>query len=182
MLDAYVRLLERLADDDSCWRESWAVLTQKLVPAGQLARREQVNSVEAPLPDCLLQDLFAAQVRERPRQRAVVAKDRTLTYAELHELSLRWGRKLRAAGVQPNHPVAVVMEKGWEQIVAVLGVLQAGGAYLPIDAAVPKERLWYVLENSAAKIVLTQSLARYAPGMARRGRAVFGRSRERRGV
>jgi amino acid adenylation domain-containing protein len=157
MLDAYARLVERLADDEQCWQKSWTALTQELLPAGQLSRRAKVNAVEAPLPDCLLQDLFARQAKDRPGQQAVVAKGRTLTYAELHELSLRWAHKLRACGVKPNDLVAVVMEKGWEQIVAVLGILQAGGAYLPIDAAVPQQRLWYLLENSAAKIALTQS-------------------------
>jgi amino acid adenylation domain-containing protein len=49
------------------------------------------------------------------------------------------------------------MEKGWEQIVAVLAILESGAAYLPIDANIPKERLWYMIENSEAKIVLTQS-------------------------
>jgi amino acid adenylation domain-containing protein len=157
MLDAYVNLLQGLADEEGCWQQSWPVLTEKLVPVAQRARRKQVNSVEAPLPDVLLQDLFAAQVNQRPDQNAVMATGRNLTYAELHGLSLRWGRKLRACGVRPNDLVAVVMEKGWEQIAAVLGILQAGGAYLPIDASLPKERLWYVLDNSGAKIVLTQS-------------------------
>ncbi|MEX2303773.1 MAG: amino acid adenylation domain-containing protein [Bryobacterales bacterium] len=157
MLDAYMRLLKRLADEEECWQDSWTVLTQKLLPRKQVERRNKINSVKAPLPERLLQDLFAEQVLERPHQKAVVAKDRTLTYAELHDLSLRWGRKLRARGVGPNQLVAVVMEKGWEQIAAVLAILEAGGAYLPIDASLPKERLWYVLQDSGAKIALTQS-------------------------
>ncbi len=157
MLDAFVRLLRRLADEESSWQESWTELTQTLLPPQQVERQREINSVEAPLPDRLLQDLFAEQVVVRPHQNAVVAKDRTLTYAELHELSIRWGRKLRTRDVQPNQPVAIVMEKGWEQIVAVLGILQAGGAYLPIDAAMPAERLRYILENSGAQLALTQS-------------------------
>src|SRR5207245_34315 len=60
-------------------------------------------------------------------------------------------------GVQPNRLVAVVMEKGWEQVVAVLGILQAGAAYLPIDPAVPPERLAFVLRQSEIELVLTQS-------------------------
>ena len=49
------------------------------------------------------------------------------------------------------------MEKGWEQVVAVLGVLQSGAAYLPIDAQIPKERLWHLLEHGEVELVLTQS-------------------------
>ena len=52
---------------------------------------------------------------------------------------------LRQHGAQPNRLVAVVMEKGWEQVVAVLGVLKAGAAYLPVDAALPAERQQYLL-------------------------------------
>jgi len=87
----------------------------------------------------------------------VISGSRVLSYRELLDLARGWGRRLRDLGASPNTLVAVVMEKGWEQIVAVLGALESGAAYLPIDANVPKERLWYMLENSEAKIVLTQS-------------------------
>jgi amino acid adenylation domain-containing protein len=71
---------------------------------------------------------------------------------------------LMERGARPNRLVAVVMEKGWEQVVAVLGVLQSGGAYLPIDAAVPAERLQYLLGHGEVELVLTQSgvLERFA--------------------
>ncbi|HEX2186626.1 MAG TPA: amino acid adenylation domain-containing protein, partial [Chloroflexota bacterium] len=82
---------------------------------------------------------------------------RTLTYDGLYRLSNRWGRHLRALGARPNTLVAVVMEKGWEQPVAVLGTLQAGAAYLPVDAGLPKERLWYLLQHGQVELVLTQS-------------------------
>ena len=59
-------------------------------------------------------------------------------------------------GACPNTLVAVVMEKGWEQVVAVLGILQSGAAYLPIDPALPEERVWYLLRHGEARIVLTQ--------------------------
>ena len=65
--------------------------------------------------------------------------------------------KLRQRGACPNVLVAVVMEKGWEQVVAVLGALQSGAAYLPIDPELPQERVWYLLEHSQIELALTQS-------------------------
>ncbi|MGL4620298.1 MAG: AMP-binding protein, partial [Chroococcidiopsis sp.] len=120
---------------------------QQLVAAGD----------DLPMPEILLHDLIAAQVPQRPDQPAVITTQKTLTYQELYSLANRWGRHLRNLGAQPNQPIAIVMEKGWEQVVAALAILHAGAAYLPIDATVGKERLDYLLENGKAEIVLTQS-------------------------
>ena len=57
---------------------------------------------------------------------------------------------------EPNSLVAVVMEKGWEQVAGVLGVLTSGAAYLPIDAGLPKDRLWHLLQHGEVELVLTQ--------------------------
>ncbi len=153
MFQAYHHLLLRLADDD----DSWQGTTQQLLPPAQLKQRSAINSTEAPIPDELLQTLFSSQVRKCPHQVAVVSANRNLTYAELERCSNQVGNKLRQLGVRPNTLVAVVMEKGWEQVVAVLGILQSGAAYLPIDPGLPQERLWYLLENGQVSLVLTQS-------------------------
>ena len=153
MFGAYCDLLQRLVDEKA-WQES----SFQLVPAEQLAQRGAVNATETPLPaEELLHMLVAKQVTERPSQVAIVAPDRTLNYEELFRLSNQVGHRLRRLGARPNRLVAVVMEKGWEQVVAVLGVLQSGAAYLPIDANLPRERLWYLLEHGEVELVLTQS-------------------------
>jgi pyochelin synthetase len=109
------------------------------------------------LPDCLIQDLFIDQAVQAPDRPAVITRTRTLSYGELLSLSRAWGRRLRDLGAKPNTLVAVVMEKGWEQIVAVLSILESGAAYLPVDTNVPTERLWCLLENGGVQMVLTQS-------------------------
>lgn len=128
-----------------------------MLPPAQLKQRLEINSTEAPFPDELLQTLFTLQVAQRSEQLAVVTANRTLTYAELERYSNQTGNKLRQLGTRPNVLVAVVMEKGWEQVVAVLRILKSGAAYLPIDPALPPERLQYLLENGAVNLVLTQS-------------------------
>jgi amino acid adenylation domain-containing protein len=132
-------------------------MARRLVPAGQLAHRAAINATAAPLGEELLQGLFAAQVRQRPDQVAVVSRARTLRYGDLYRYSNRIGRHLRELGARSNTVVAVVMEKGWEQVVGVLGVVMSGAAYLPIDAGLPRERLWHILRDAEVELVLTQS-------------------------
>ncbi|MCL6754533.1 amino acid adenylation domain-containing protein [Nostoc sp. CCCryo 231-06] len=153
MFAAYCRFLQQLATSTSVWLET----NRQMVPFNQLALRDAVNSTAAPIPDEMLHTLFAKQVQIRKNECAVVSSQRSLTYQELSELSNQVGHRLRDLGTRPNQLVAVVMEKGWEQIVAVLGILAAGAAYVPIDPGLPQERRQYLLENSQASIVLTQS-------------------------
>ncbi|MEG4207111.1 amino acid adenylation domain-containing protein [Microcoleus sp. Pol7_A1] len=153
MFEAYCRFLKQLAKSESAWVET----NRQLLPPAQLAQRNAINSTDAAIPDDLLHSLFAAQVRERGGEKAVISSARTLTYQELFDRSNQVGHRLRQLGVIPNQLVAIVMEKGWEQIVAVMGILAAGAAYLPIDPGLPEERLFYLLENSEVQIVLTQS-------------------------
>ena len=153
MFEAYCHFLKQLAASESAWLET----SRQLLPPAQLAQRDAINATAAPIPDKLLQELFSAQVQIRANDYAVIASERTLTYQELSDLSNRVGHRLRQLGATPNKLVAVVMEKGWEQIVAVMGILAAGAAYVPIDPGLPQERFLYLLENSEAEIILTQS-------------------------
>ena len=133
MLGAYDALLRRLADDPAAWEEE----RRSLVPAEQLENRRAVNATEAPVTPALLHTLFAAKAVERGDRPAVVTERRTLTYGELARLTARLARILRQEGARPNRLVAVVLEKGWEQIAAMLGVLASSAAYLPIDPDLP---------------------------------------------
>ncbi len=156
MFDSYCRLLQRLTDDDAAWQEAWPETARQLMPARQLEQRAAVNHTQAPMTDDLLHTLFVEQVPQRRNQAAVITTDRTVTYEELHRGANRIGHWLRDQGAQPNTLVAVVMEKGWEQVASVLGVLASGAAYVPIDAALPKDRLWHLLQHGEVQFVLTQ--------------------------
>ncbi|MEW9532626.1 amino acid adenylation domain-containing protein [Microbispora sp. NPDC049125] len=153
MFGSYCRLLERLAADPSAWHEEWF----NLVPRHQLDQREQANRTAVEMPELLLHTSVARHAATRPDAVAVVSGDRRLTYAELDRRVNQVGRVLREAGARPNRLVAVVMEKGWEQIVAAHGVLASGAAYLPIDPSVPAGRLHALLDDGQVELVLTQS-------------------------
>ncbi|QLE54751.1 non-ribosomal peptide synthetase [Nostoc sp. TCL26-01] len=153
MFEAYANFLKLLATSDT----AWLVTSRQLIPPAQLAQRAVINSTTAPISAELLHCLFAKQVQQQGTAPAIISPQRTLTYQELYQLSNQLGHRLRQLGVMPNQLVAVLMEKGWEQIVAVLGILAAGGAYVPIDPQLPQQRQNYVLENSEVQIILTQS-------------------------
>jgi amino acid adenylation domain-containing protein len=153
MFDAFCRLLRRLATEQEAWQET----RRQLIPPKQLEHQAAINDTAVPMPETLAHTLFAAQVSQRTQQAAVITPHCTLTYEELYRRSNQVGHRLRQLGALPNTLVAIVMEKGCEQIVGVLGVLASGAAYLPIDPGLPKERLRYLLENGEVKLVLTQS-------------------------
>jgi yersiniabactin nonribosomal peptide synthetase len=162
MFAAYVRVLDRLAgedgDHDEAGEQAWHVERFPLVPAEQLAVRERVNDTAADFRPMLLHQPVATHAREAPDSLAVVAGGRRLTYAELSRRVNQVGRALRAGGARPNQLVGIVMDRGWEQIVAAHGVLAAGAAYLPIDPGVPAERLAYLLAHGEVDTVLTQDV------------------------
>ncbi|HYN22344.1 MAG TPA: amino acid adenylation domain-containing protein [Thermoanaerobaculia bacterium] len=79
-----------------------------------------------------------------------------MTYRELSSAAAQIASELRRLGARPGRLVGVVMEKGWEQAVAVLAILRAGAAYLPVDPSLPLERRQFLLEHGDVEIVLTQ--------------------------
>ncbi|HEX7184604.1 MAG TPA: amino acid adenylation domain-containing protein [Thermoanaerobaculia bacterium] len=109
-------------------------------------------------------ELFEAAADRWPEALAVTGGVRSLRYGELEALSNRIARRLRALGAGPEARVGVCLERSPELIAATLGVLKAGGAYLPLDPGHPAERLAYILEDSAVPVLITRgALARSLP-------------------
>jgi yersiniabactin nonribosomal peptide synthetase len=146
------RLLGRLADDETLWDTR----SLGLVGRAELRAREEANATAAPPPAALLHEL-GGPLRARGSAPAVITPGRTVSYAELDGRAARIARRLRELGAHPNTLVGVVMNKGWEQVVAAVGVLQAGAAYLPLDAGWPADRIHRVLERGRCGAVLTQA-------------------------
>jgi amino acid adenylation domain-containing protein len=115
----------------------------------------------APFPrDACLHELFEAQVEQNPDAPAVVLHhgDHSLTYRELNEPANQLAHALRQLGVGPNIPVAVILDRSVELIVAIVAILKAGGAYVPLDASWPKQRLLMLLDDTNPPVVLTTQL------------------------
>lgn len=111
-------------------------------------------------------EMFAAQVKQRPNATAVIcevgaeakaemrgASTLTLTYAELDERAEDLARHLRSLGVGAESIVALLTERSLEMVVAIMGVIKAGGAFLPIDPATPPDRIRFILDDSGASVV-----------------------------
>ncbi|MEV7024640.1 amino acid adenylation domain-containing protein, partial [Kitasatospora sp. NPDC093558] len=114
------------------------------------------NETACPVPAGDLPALFEARVRANPDAPAVVFEDTVLTYAELDARANRLARYLVGQGIGPESVVAVVLERGADLPVALLGVLKAGGAYLPVDPEYPAERIAFVLADAGAHCVVTE--------------------------
>ncbi|HEV2735462.1 MAG TPA: condensation domain-containing protein, partial [Longimicrobiaceae bacterium] len=129
------------------------------VPLLRGAERARVleawNATAADFPRACIHEMFAAQAARTPDAPAVLFADQALTYAELQCRAGRLANHLRRLGVGPEARVGICLERSAETVVAILGVLQAGGAYLPLDPAYPPERLRHMLADSGAAVVLT---------------------------
>ncbi len=125
------------------------------------AERAQVleawNATAAEVPGECVHERFAAQAERTPAAVAVRSAGGTLTYAELERRSGRLARHLRRRGVGPEVAVGLLLERSAEMVVAVLAVLRAGGAYLPLDPRHPPERLRRLLADAGAPVLLTQA-------------------------
>ncbi|MEV8548135.1 amino acid adenylation domain-containing protein [Streptomyces sp. NPDC051572] len=118
------------------------------------------NDTAVELSPSTLPELFEAQVARTPEAVALVSQGSEVSYAELDSRANSLARLLVGRGVGPESVVAVCMERGVDLAVAVLGVLKAGGAYLPIDPAYPAERVAFMLEDAAPVAVLTSRVSR----------------------
>ncbi len=107
--------------------------------------------------DLPLHRLIEEQAARTPGQPALVFEQKRLTYAELDRRADRLARHLRGLKVGPDAPVGLLVERSLEMVVGILGILKAGAAYLPIDAAAPAQRIGYLLGDARATVLLTQS-------------------------
>ncbi|HEX3029962.1 MAG TPA: amino acid adenylation domain-containing protein [Clostridia bacterium] len=116
----------------------------------------EFNSTKAEYPSNMtIHELFEDQVRKVPENIAVVCNGAQLTYRELNERANRIALLLLKAGAERGSLVALIMEKSTDMIAGALGVLKAGGAYLPIDPSYPDERVFEILNDSKSNIILT---------------------------
>ncbi|WP_306323275.1 MULTISPECIES: amino acid adenylation domain-containing protein [unclassified Streptomyces] len=155
MEQGYRTVVERLAADD----DAWSTEAFDLLPERQRTRRAELNRPSAPVPSGLLHHPLRRRSVDRPRRPAVVAADGALNYGELGEHCERIAALLRAHAAPGGGTVAVVLPKSRLQVAAVLGVLSAGRAYVPLDPEWPRERLRAVLADAAPTAVLADPSA-----------------------
>ncbi|SCF08331.1 amino acid adenylation domain-containing protein [Micromonospora haikouensis] len=126
-------------------------------PAGPVRRAGAPRVPDVPLTGACLHRLVEAQVERTPDAEAVRAGDRALTYRQLDEAANRLARVLLAHGVTGQDRVGVCLPRDVDLVVALLAVLKAGAAYVPLDPAYPPARVAFMTEDSGARLVLTRT-------------------------
>ncbi|HEY0967628.1 MAG TPA: amino acid adenylation domain-containing protein [Opitutaceae bacterium] len=139
------------APDVACSQLALVSPAERAEPVPRVAR------VAEPAGRETLAEWFRAVARREASRVAVTDGTTTLTYAELDAKSDRLASFLRAQGVGPDRLVAIALERSTQLIVAMLGVVKAGGGYLPVDPAYPQDRQAFMIEDGAAVLVLTES-------------------------
>jgi len=154
MLGHYQQLLESVASNpDQCLsdiplltdEERQTMLVDWNQTAMDFSRRQCVH------------ELFAAQVAAAPQAVAVVFDGQSLTYEELNWRANQLAHHLKFLGAGPDSLVAISMDRSLEMVIALLGTLKAGAAYVPLDPSFPADRLRFMLEDSKAALLLTRS-------------------------
>ncbi|AOK89971.1 non-ribosomal peptide synthetase [Paenibacillus polymyxa] len=153
----YLQLLESILRNPSATIAELGILTP--------AEKEQILGAFNPAqpeaaPAAAFHRLFEEQAERTPEEAAVVYENDRLTYAELNERANRLAATLRASGIGRETIVGILAERSVDLLVAVLAVWKAGGAYVPLDPDYPAERVRFMLEDSGAKVLLTQTALR----------------------
>ena len=158
MLAHFTELLEGVVADPALRASELPLL-----PAAERRRLLAELASEGPhlsAREATIHEMFEAQVGRSPETIALVYGTERLTYRELNARAERLAQQLRGLGVGPETVVAVLLERNVELVVALLGVLKAAGAYLPLDHTYPTERLRLMFEDSGAAVLLTQASLR----------------------
>jgi amino acid adenylation domain-containing protein len=153
LIEHYTNLLNEIARDSERPISELNLLSDE--------EREQVvlrwNETGNPYPeDRCVHNLFEEQTERTSEAVAVVSDEGCLSYGELNRRANQLGRYLRGLGVGPEVVIGLCLERSLEMAVGLLGTLKAGGAYLPLDPAYPAERLRFMVEDAAARLIVTQ--------------------------
>lgn len=153
-LDAQLAVLARAAAEDP----TQLVSALPLLDAAERTRMlVEWNATQQPIPDACVHALIEQQAQRTPQAPAVRFGDERLTYAELVARAGQVAQALHARGVRPGQLVAIAVRRSVELVVGVLGILQAGAAYVPIDGGVPRERVALMLQRSRPHLLVTDA-------------------------
>ncbi|HEU5188160.1 MAG TPA: amino acid adenylation domain-containing protein [Methylomirabilota bacterium] len=157
LLAHFTRLLEGAVTDPDRRLSELPLLTAEETARLESWSGASAETAPAEAPKACLHRLVAARAATSPDAVAVVAGRDTLTYGQLEARAGALGRYLRVLGVGPDVPVGVCMGPSLDLPVALYAVLKAGGAYLPLDPALPTERLRFMLADATAPVVITDA-------------------------
>ncbi|BET96996.1 amino acid adenylation domain-containing protein [Xenorhabdus taiwanensis] len=150
LFTAYQKLIENLTKNATQWHEK----LPDLMPESQYHLRHQINNTVEPLPNALLHEAVFTQAEHTPNAVALITHHEKISYGDLSLAARRLATVLQKTSVTPGDRVAISMEKGIGQIVAVLAVLYAGGVYVPVPVDQPLNRRRAICESAGINIVI----------------------------
>lgn len=153
MHDQLVQLLRVVAADPTVAHTDIPLLSA----AEQQKMLAELQADKQLWPHTHVHEMVEASARREPAAPALVAAGQTLSYAELNARANRLARELRTLGAGPGKRVAIACQRGCAQVLSVLAVLKAGAAYVPLDPQYPPQRLEFMLADSGAGVLLTES-------------------------
>jgi amino acid adenylation domain-containing protein len=149
----FVQLLHAVVADPAVACDAIPLLTA----AEQRALLHDLQPAVQRWPHSRVHELVEASARRAPAAPALLAEGQTVSYAELNARANRLARALRALGAGPEKRVGIACQRGWAQVIGVLAVLKAGAAYVPLDPQYPPQRLQFMLTDSGADVLLTDT-------------------------
>ncbi|MCC9024179.1 non-ribosomal peptide synthetase [Bacillus nakamurai] len=149
----FMQIIKKMAEDTAIRVKELDILTAD----ERSLFADKFNDTAAEYPkEKTIHQLFEEQAERTPEQTAIVFEDKKLTYRALNERANQLARTLVAKGLQSEQLVGIMADRSLEMMVGIYAILKAGGAYVPIDPDYPEERIRYILEDSGARILLTQ--------------------------
>ncbi|MBD3562272.1 AMP-binding protein, partial [Planktothrix sp. FACHB-1355] len=156
ILGHYQRLLESIVANSHQRLSELSLLTaaeqQQLLVEWVVGKQWQISQ----LPIASIHQLFEAQVERTPDAVAAIFENTKLSYRELNQRANQLANYLVSLGVKPEGLVGICVERSLEMLIALLAILKAGAAYVPLDPAYPQERIAYILEDAQISLLLTQ--------------------------
>ena len=152
MLSHFEKLLESIAAQPAAHVRDLALMN--LAEERQILAQSRETARPSERTECV-QQMFEAQVSQRPDATAVVFEDEHVTYGELNARANQLAHYLRSLGAGPEVLVGIFLENSIERIVALLGVLKSGAAFVPLDTRYPAERLRLMLDDTRMPLLIT---------------------------
>lgn len=152
MIGHFENLLEAVVENPACQINELTILSE--VERHQILTEWNQTAFDYPREKCIHQ-LFEEQAAKTPDAVAVIFQQQQLTYRELDNRANQLANYLQTLGVKPDTLVGICINRCLEMMVGILGVLKAGGAYIPLDPAYPQDRLSHMLDDSQVSVLLT---------------------------
>jgi len=152
MFETYKAIIQWLVEGN------WEEIPFPAIPSAQAVIRDRVNATDTLVDSRLLHEPFLTQAKIAPKAVALFTSSGQMTYEELHQRAMGFAGMLKEAGIASGDRVAVVLPKGAGQIISVLGILMAGGVYVPVAADSPSERLASIVIDASCRFAIRKSL------------------------